>query len=375
MLRKLKKLLHWEATPSPEVNLNDQLYEQLRPFRLPLVLVQICLIVGTVGYIYLEDYTLIDALFQTGYTFTTVGFGSLKEGEFSAAGKIFTITLILFGFTTLTFAIGVLVEVINKGDLLKILKERSMLYKIARLKNHFVICYHNEYTIEVTRQFRAAHVPFVVIDGSPDFPEQAKLHKYPYFVNEEPHKDLGLRKAHLSSAKGAILLSKNIADNIAQLSTIRLFEREMGRHPYFLIASSEKDSDAEKLKKLGADSVVAPTKLLAQRISAMAIRPDMENMLETFLYRRDTPLDMEEIPVPRNSWVIFKRLKDTHLREITRTSIVGIKEKEGKFVPMPTGDVQIMVDSTLILIGTSAAIRDAKRLIKKTEKPEELKYI
>mgnify|MGYP000857288666 CR=1 FL=1 len=53
--------------------------------------------------------------------------------------------------------------------------------------------------------------------------------------------------------------------------------------------------DIEKLKKLGADTVVSPTKLTAQRVSAMASRPDMENLLEEFLYKSDNPLDMEEI--------------------------------------------------------------------------------
>ena len=375
MLSRFKRLLHWEGTPKPEVDINTQLYEQLRPFRLPLVLIQVCLVVGTLGYIYIEDYELIDALFQTGYTFTTTGFGSLDEENFSNGGKLFTITLIILGFITLTFSVGVLVEVINKGELLKILKERSMLYKIARLKNHMVLCYHNEYTIEVARQLQTAHIPFVVIDGRPDFPQEAKKHRYPYYIHDEPHLDLALRKAHLSSAKGAILLSKNIADNIAQIATIRLFETELERRPYYLIASGETQADVDKLKKLGANSVVAPTKLMAQRISAMAIRPDMENLLETFLYKKDTPLDMEEIIIPKNSWMVFKRIKETHLRDIAKVSIIGITEKDGKFIPMPKGETQILVDSKLLLIGTSQGIRDTKRVVRSSEKPEELKYV
>ncbi len=46
----------------------------------------------------------------------------------------------------------------------ELLKERKMLYKIARLRRHFVICYHNEYTVQLAKQFRENHVPFVVID-------------------------------------------------------------------------------------------------------------------------------------------------------------------------------------------------------------------
>lgn len=373
MWEGLKKFLHWRGTPRPEVDIDAEIYTHLRPFRIPLILIIGVSMIGTLGYILIDNMSLMDALYQTGFTFTTVGFGEIAP--ISYPGRVFTITLIILGFAVFSYSLGLIAEVIAKGRLLKLIKERSMLYKVARLKNHFVIFFQNEYAVELGRQFRAAHVPFVVVDGGENFPQQAEANKYPYFINEAPHLDSAIRKSHLSSAKGAICLSKNISDNIAMISTLRLFERELGRKPFQIMVSCENQSDAEKLKKLGADNVVSPTKLMAQRLSAIAIRPEMENMLESFLYRRDTPLDMEEIEVPRHSWIVFKRLKETHLREMTRTSIVGIKEKDGKFVPMPMGDTQIMVDSRLIVIGTSKGIQDAKKLIRRKDKPEELRYV
>ncbi|MCV6606921.1 MAG: NAD-binding protein [Campylobacterales bacterium] len=372
MLSRLKRLIHWEATPKPEISLSGAIYEELKPFRLPVILLVMIMLFGSLGYVIIDDMSLLDAIYQTGITFTTVGFGEISE--ISPAGRIFTICLIIAGFGIMTFSIGLVVEVINKGNLITILKENAMLYKIARLKNHFVICYHNEYTIELASQFRKNHVPFVVIDPSPNFPEEAEKYKYPYFINDEPHKDTAIRKAYGSSAKGVIVLSKNIADNIAQISTMRLFEKEINRVPYYIISNSEKESDIEKLKKLGADSVVAPTKLLGQRISSMAIRPDMENMLENFLYQKEHGLDIEEIVVPKNSWIIFKRLKETHLREITGVSVIGIYEKD-VFYTMPKGDKQVMLDSKLVVVGTSKTIKDAKKIIRKDKKPEEVKFV
>lgn len=373
MWRELQRFFHWRTTPKPEVDIDSEIYIHLRPFRIPLILLIIVSMIGTLGYVAIDDMTLIDAIYQTGITFTTTGFGEMAD--ISTAGRFFTITLIVLGFFVFTFSLGVLTEVISRGKLTKLIKERNMLYKIARIKNHFVVFFHNENTIEVARQFRALHMPFVVVDGGANFLSEAEECKYPYYINEAPHLDSAIAKSHLSSAKGAICLSKNISDNIAMISTIRLFEKELGRKPFQIIASSENEADTIKLKKLGADNVISPTKLLAQRITAIAVRPEMENMLESFLYRRDTPLDMEEIEVPKHSWMIFKRLKETHLREITRVSIVGISEKDGKFVAMPTGDTQIMVDSKLIVVGTSQGIQDAKRIIKRKEKPEELRYV
>jgi len=332
------------------------------------------MMVGTIGYVIIDDFTLMDAIYQTGITFTTVGFGEIAP--ISHTGRIFTITLIIAGFAIFSLAIGTMVAEINKGELLLILKERRMLYKIARLKNHFVICYHNEYTIEVSKQLLQSHIPFVVIDPSSGLEELAKEYKYPYYIQGEPHTELSMLKAHLSSAKGLITLSHSIADNIALIASVRLFEKEHNIPvPYNVITSVDNMSDLEKLKKLGANTVFTPTKLTAQRVTAMAAHPEMENLLEEFMYRTDTPLDMEEVEIPKYSWIVLKKLKETHLRNIADVSVVGIRKKDGKFSPMPKGDVLVTSESKLLLIGTQQGIGITKNLIKQRVKPEELKYV
>ncbi len=376
LLARIRKFLNWEVSPKPHITLNDELYAQLLPFRTPIILIQLCMVVGTLGYIYIEDYEIMDAIFQAGYTFTTVGFGALKEGEFSAAGQIFTITLIIFGFTVFTLAMGIVVDVVNKGRFSRILKERRMLYKIAKLKKHFVICYHNDYTVEVTKQLRKNHIPFVVIDPNPKIHEWALEHKYPHYLEAEPHAEIAMLKAHLSSAKGLITLADSMADNIALIASVRLFEKEHELpRPYYVIASAQSISGIEKLKKLGADTVVAPTKLTAQRVSAMAARPDMENLLEEFLYKSDNPLNMEEIEIPKYSWAVLKKLKETHIREIANTSIVGITKKDGKFMSMPKGDVLITSECKLLVIGTRNGIKMTRDIMRQRVKPKEIKFV
>jgi len=374
LLQKIKKLLHWSDRKVPEINLDTQLYQELKPFRLPLILTVLMIMLGALGYIIIDNFSLSDAIYQAGITFTTVGFGEIAP--ISETGRIFTLTLIILGFGVFSFSVGILIEVLNKGDFIRIFKERQMLYKIARLKNHFVICYQNDYTIELAEQFRENHIPFVVVAPDSNLDKIAQKNRYPYFIQEEPHTEVALLKSGLSSAKGLITLSENLADNIAQIATTRLFEKELGlKKPYFIMSQANNKNDATKLKKLGADSVVSATKLMAQRISAMSVRPDMENMLENILYRRDIPIDMEEVQIPETSWLRYKKIREAHIREMTNVSIVGIEEKNGRFTPMPKGDTLITSDSKLLLIGTGEGIRNAKSIIKKNYKPVELKYV
>ena len=374
LLERIRKFLHWEKAPTPNVKLLPEIYPHLKAFRLPLILTVLTMMVGTVGYVIIDDFTLMDAIYQTGITFTTVGFGEIAE--VSDAGRIFTITLIIAGFAIFSSAIGILVAELNRGNIVSILKERRMLYQIARLKKHFVVCHHNDYTIEVTKQLRKNHIPFVVIDPRPEIHEWAIEHRYTTYLQAEPHTELAMLKAHLASAKGLITLSNSISDNIALIASVRLFEKEHSLpSAYFVISTAEFPGDIEKLKKLGSDSVISPTKLTAQRVSAMAARPDMANLLEEFLYNSDNPLDMEEVFIPKYSWAVLKKLKETHLRDITNTSIIGVTKKDGKFLSMPKGDVLITSECKLLIIGTQSNIQIAKEILTQRNRPKETRFV
>ena len=93
----IRTFLNWESAPKPQAKLLPEIYPHLKAFRLPLILTVLTMMVGTVGYVIIDDFTLMDAIYQTGITFTTVGFGEIAP--ISDAGRIFTITLIIAAIT------------------------------------------------------------------------------------------------------------------------------------------------------------------------------------------------------------------------------------------------------------------------------------
>ena len=354
-----------------DIFLDQALYYELRHFRLPIIITVLTMLFGSLGYIAIDNFSLLDAIYQTGITFTTVGFGEIAP--ISPLGRIFTITLIIVGFAIFTLAVGTVVNVITNGDILHIIKVRKMLHKIARVKQHFVLYYLNDYTIEIAENLRRNHIPFVVVDPNPSLEERANKLKFPYYFQAEPHTEIAIKRANLGMAKGVITLSEKEADNIALIVSVRLFEKEhRNNKPFQIITSSKSSTSADKLRKLGADSVVVPTTLTAQRISTMAVSPDLENLLESFLYSTDTALDIEEFFVPKSSWVVLQRLKDIRLKTLSNVSVVGIRTKEGHFTPMPKRDILITAESYLLLIGKVNDLKYAKKIINRITKPEEL---
>jgi len=115
--------------------LDQALYYELRHFRLPVIITVMTMLFGTLGYVVIDNFSVIDAIYQSGITFTTVGFGEIAE--ISPLGRIFTITLIVFGFVVFTLAVGIVVNVVTNGEITNIIKVRKMLHSIARIKKHF----------------------------------------------------------------------------------------------------------------------------------------------------------------------------------------------------------------------------------------------
>lgn len=375
MLSKIKKFIKWGNSNKPDIDLSPQLYEQFKAFRLPLVLIQVFILVGTIGYFLLEDYSIVQAFFQSSYTFTNTGFGALNERNFTPLAILFTAFLMLCGAGIITFSVAFIVGIVNAGTLTRILKERKMINNIARLRNHYVVCYHNEYTIELSKQFREAHIPFVVVDNSDNFEGEAITHRYPYYIVGDPQSTTSMLKTHLSAARGIVTFSKNLSDNIALIVSSKLFAQELNRKPLYIISSAHSEEQQGKLQKLGSDIVISAPKLMAQRISAMVLRPDMQNLLERFAYKNNTGLDLEEVFVPRYSWLVLRKLKDGHFNEIAKVFIVGITQKDGKYFTMPDADVVITSECKLLMIGTPSAISEIRKVIMQSKKPKELDFI
>ncbi len=372
-LTRFKRTFSWEfRTARPQYDLDPLIYSKLKPIRLPLILLQLLMMIGTLGYVYLENYTIMQGVFQAAYTLTNTGFGALNESNFKNETIIFTVFLMLAGFSSLIFAVGIVIDVFTNGNLRELLRERRMLFKIARLRKHFVLFYHNEYTAQVAKQFRENHIPFVVVDPSDNIEEIAKENGYPYFVKEEPYKEIAFLKSHLSSAKGAISLSKNISDNITLIASVRLYEKELERFPYLIISNAETQNEKIRLKKLGADKVVATPSLMAKRVSAMAIRPDMENILDEFLYKKDSPIAMEDIFIKDGAWIIGKSLKELDLRETLKISVIGVTEENGSFTQLPKGDKVINKNSKLLIVGSERGLIRAKRVLNLINQPKEI---
>ena len=84
---------------------------------------------------------------------------------------------------------------------------------------------------------------------------------------------------------------------------------------------------------------------------------------------------MEEVFVKEDSWLVNQTLKEIHLRDRMKVSVIGITQKSGKFIQMPKGTTLIDANCKLLLVGNNKGISKAKKLINKKEKPQSIENV
>jgi voltage-gated potassium channel len=109
-----------------------------RRFVRVLLLLGAELIAGTAGYMLLEGWRLLDALYMTVITLSTVGFTEVHA--LSDAGHLFTIALIATGVSTAAYAVGTIGEYVIGGRLSRAFRRRRMQHDIDRLAGHYIVC-------------------------------------------------------------------------------------------------------------------------------------------------------------------------------------------------------------------------------------------
>ena len=91
-----------------------------KPVRYGFLLVIAIFIYGVAGYVFLEDYKLLDAIYMTVITVGTVGFSEVNP--LSGTGKIFTISLILLSISVITYFLTLVSRFLLDGDFIQYYK-------------------------------------------------------------------------------------------------------------------------------------------------------------------------------------------------------------------------------------------------------------
>jgi voltage-gated potassium channel len=301
-------------------------------FKWAALILFIILIIGTLGYWFLDSgkHSLIDCLYMTVITVTTIGYAEIIDMSGNPAARIFTIFIIFSGVGTSTYILSNLTALIVEGDFKESFKRRRTEKMIKDIDNHYIICGVGRVGSHILKELYTTDRQVIVIEANEQVINQHS-EQYPqlvYVIGDASIEDI-LLKAGIERAIGLFASTGDDNSNLVISLTAKYLNPKIQVVARCLDASNE-----NKLKKSGADSVILENYIAGMRMASEMIRPNMVNFLDNMLSDTEMSLRAEEIEL--NSEYAGKTIADLHLERFPNTLLLAaVAEKKWIYNPKP----------------------------------------
>ena len=325
----------------------------------------ICLMIygfGTIGYMVIEDWDFLDAIYMVAITLSTVGFSEIHE--ISPEGRIFTIFLIFAGVGYFLYIAGVFIQAIVEGEIQSLLGRKRLDKKISRMSNHFIVCGYGRIGRVLSQLIRDETNDVVVIDQDPELGsimEQDKMH---YLIGDAADEEL-LLKAGIKKASFLVAALATDTANVFLVLTARQLNPDI-----YIMARASSPNVRSKLVVAGANMVESPYDTGATSMGLKLLRPSVSSFLDIALSRKVDDIQIEELYVPTSSKYTDVALKDSNIRQEFNLIIISIKKATGEMLFNPHFDTLIEPKDTVIVIGKTENLRLFAKAINPEEKEE-----
>ncbi|PEJ09167.1 potassium channel protein [Bacillus wiedmannii] len=297
-------------------------------------------ILGTLGFMTIEEISLFQAFWMTMITVLTVGYGDAVP--VTQAGKVFALLIIPVGVGIVTYAIGVVAAMIIEGNLFHAVRRKKMDKQIAQLQNHIIVCGCGRVGLQVVHELQEKKIPFVVVDKDESILEKEKL----LYVHGDATEDQVLHYAGISKAAGLVAIVANDAENVFITLTARGLNDAIK-----IVARAEKPETEDKLKRAGANKVINPSSMAGIHIAKGIANPLTVHYIDTVLYGVDQSFVIEEIAVGKGSILASKSLLESDVRNQFDVTILAIL-RNGNVIHNPTGQEKLQEHDMIIVFGS-----------------------
>lgn len=329
--------------------------EDKRKLKFIFVVFALLLILGTLGYMILLKVSLVDALYMTVITISTVGFGEV--GTTSELSELFSVLMIFLGVGVVGYAFTTVEAMLVEGRLVDLWKGSKMDKKISALDEHYIICGSGELADVIIDKFTKEGLDFLVITD-----DRADLDDYSHHdilvIEGQATEEEVLEKAGISKAKGLIAALPSEVDNIVTVLTARHLNKDI-----YIIANSTSKSGSQKLMKVGANKTMSAIEISGKRIASLMIKPNIISFLDVVTKVGDVEMDLEEVIVNKGSYLEKKDLIAAQIPNKTGLIVLAIKRnKDKKMLFNPPGNYIFETNDVLIVLGREDQVEKLRHL-------------
>jgi len=372
--KKKKKIPHYGDVKPKNYRAiyEEKFYNILLRLRYPAMIIIFATGFGVLAMMIINNQTdgthVLNFLFHTVISISTVGY---TEGytENVEINRLFSVLyLIIFFPLAYYFGLAMAINVFLQSNLPTIYRYWRMYKAMEKLTGHYIICGFNDITKEVIKNLKKRGFKVVLIE--PDSSKEKEIIDFgvEFFVFDEPHKRSVLLGVGIEKAKGLITAFEENTQDLAIIVTARLIRPD--KDEFYIISTATNEGAGEKMKLLGANEVIVPNATIGRRITSLVLHPPsptISRFLEQIAYGERTDIDIMEIKISENSRLIGKTLKDIKMRQETGATIVAIIREDGKMKIAPSGDTEIKIGDSLLVLGHPKALKRAQQFFEEFE--------
>jgi voltage-gated potassium channel len=310
---------------------------------------------GTLGFVLIDHYPVFDAFYMTLTTVTTVGYGELHP--LSRAGRVFNSFLILGGVLTMLLAIGAMTQIVIELELNQFFGKRRVKSMIDKLEGHIILCGFGRVGRGAADELRQFGIPFVIVDKNEDKVEQA-MRAGMLAVLADASRDETLLEVGIAKAKGLIASLASDADNLFVILTAKTLNPRLQ-----LSARVAEETSEQKLRRAGADFVIAPYNSTGHRMAQAIIKPHVQQFLDFTTSNMGLDVGIEQVQVTEGSAFAGKTLAEMQVRRDLGVIVLAIRKADGQMFFNPPAEARISSGDHLIAMGEPQGLRRLEALL------------
>lgn len=322
-----------------------------------LLLLLIVVLVGTFGFMIVEDWSLFDSFYMTIITVSTVGFNEVNQ--LSDGGKLFTAFLIITSFGTFAYAVSAITSYIVGGEYKAYFQEYKALKSAGKMENHTIVCGYGRVGKQAAHDLRFYKKEFIVIERDQKITDDAEFGAVS-FIRGDSTDDQVLLKASIKSAIALITALPKDADNLFVVLSARELNPNLK-----IISRASSYSSMRKLRIAGADNVIMPDTVGGAHMASLVVNPDIMEFMDLIKVSGKAAVNLEEIEfreLPDD--VKYTTIGELQDKSLSGCNVIGYRSENGEYIINPSSDLKILPNSKLFVLGNPAQIQKLNTILK-----------
>lgn len=299
------------------------------------------------GYVFIEGWSLFDAVWMVLISLTTIGYGEVHP--LSDIGRAFTMVYITVGFGLVGYTFAQLTRYIVEGGLRHDLMERRRRIRMERLDNHVIVIGYGRLGREVVDELLHNGRQVCVVDMVEDVVE--RVPREAVHICGDGAQDETLREAGIERATAIAIATPKSTTNVYLTLAARQLNPSIA-----IITRIDEDEAIEKARRAGADRIVQPYGVGGVRMAHAIVHPEASDFVEEVVARHNTELKLQDVRVGAGAQSWHGSLRDLSVRQRSGVLIVAIRRPDGTLLTAPDPDTQVGPNDVLVVVGRPADV-------------------